>query len=357
MTKFIIRRLLQSIPTFFGVTIIAFLIMVAAPGDPVSLLSFNPTTRPEQRAILAAKLGVSDSVPIQYLRWLLGDDWMRWDSDGDDIADGSFLIALDTNGDGINEPPGDRYGILRGDFGRSFTYKQDPLTLIGQFLPATIELQMVVLTVSITIGIPIGVLAAIWRGGFFDNITRILAVIGNAVPDFWLAFLLIIFLAGPGLGLFPSGGRCAPIRGGCPPIYQRLSYLVLPASVLIVGAIAGWSRYMRAAMLETISSDYIRTARAKGLSNTNVWFKHGLRNALIPVATFLGPVLVGLIGSSVIIERIFSWPGYGRLTLTAVTAQDYPIVMASVVIGALLTILAYLISDVLYAVFDPRIRF
>jgi peptide/nickel transport system permease protein len=339
MWKFIIRRLIQAVPTFFGITILAFTIMVLAPGDPVSILTFDPSVSIEERERLAERLGVNDPVPLQYIRWLVGDDWMRFDTDGD----------------GEPDARGERYGILRGDFGRSFVYGRSPIELITDFLPATIELNITVLVVSIPIGVFIGVLAARFHDGWFDQSSRVLAVVGDAVPGFWLAFILILVF-GRYLDLLPMGGRCAPTRGGCPPIYQRMEYIILPAFVMSLGAISGWSRFMRAAMLDTISGDYIRTARAKGLPTRAIWFHHALRNAIIPMATFLGPVFVSLLGGAVIIETIFAWPGVGRLLLQSVTSQDYPVVMASVVIGSLLTMAGYLISDVLYAVFDPRIR-
>jgi peptide/nickel transport system permease protein len=224
-------------------------------------------------------------------------------------------------------------------------------------LPASMELNIAVLLISIMLGVAIGVLAAIWRGRAFDQATRVLAVIGDAVPSFWLSFIVILVFASPGLGWLPMGDRCAYVRGGgCPPVFERLDYLILPTVVLALGGISVWSRYLRAAMLENINSDYIRTAKAKGLPARTVWFKHALRNALIPMATFIGPAFVGLLGGAVIIEQIFNWPGIGRLTLTALKQQDYPIIMASVVISSILTIIAYLISDILYAIFDPRIR-
>ncbi len=340
MIKFIIRRLIQSIPTFFGITLLSYLIIVAAPGDPVAMMTFDPKISPETRQLMAERLGVNDPWPLQYVRWLVGDDWMRFDS----------------NGDGIRDEPGTRLGILRGDFGQSFRFKEDPLKLISERLPATIELNIATLFISLFVGLAIGVLAAVWRGGKFDSATRILAVVGDAIPEFWLGFMALMIFSAPLLGLFPLGGRCAPTRGGCPPIYDRLEYLILPTIVVSLGGIAGWSRYMRASMLENINSDYIRTAKAKGLSDRVVWFKHGLRNALIPMATFLGPTFVSLLGGSVIIENIFSWPGVGLLLFQSLTSQDYPVIMASVVIGAVLTMIGYMISDILYAVFDPRIR-
>lgn len=339
MTAFIIRRLFQAIPTFFGITILSFTIMVLAPGDPVSILTFGPSTNPLERERMAERLGVNDPIPIQYLRWLIGDDWMR----------------IDTDGDGELDERGERKGILRGDFGRSFVYRRSPLDLIGDFLPATIELNIAVIVVSLPIGMALGVLAARSRGSWFDQSSRVLAVIGDAVPAFWLAFMLILIF-GRYLDVLPMGGRCAPVRGGCPPFYERLQYMVLPVAVMALGGISGWSRFMRASMLESINSDYIRTAYAKGVSDQRVWFYHAFRNAIIPMATFLGPVFVSLLGGAVIIETIFAWPGVGRLLLQSVTSQDYPVIMASVVIGSVLTILGYLISDILYAVFDPRIR-
>ena len=403
MTRFIIRRLIQAIPTFFGITLLAFLIMVLAPGDPISLMFFDPNISQETRAAQEDRLGVNDPLPIQYLRWLVGDDWMTVDEElwyNIRLEDGSegwisdlmmnvdqetgeisltasrqpYREAPSTNAEVIGRISrrdtataevvdtqtftikGDRKGILRGDFGRSFSYRRPPLEMIMERLPATIELNIAVVMVSVTLGVVVGVLSAIWRGRAFDQFSRVLAVVGDSVPSFWLAFMVILLFATPGLGLFPMGERCAHVRGGCPPIYDRLEYLILPTLVLALGGVAGWSRYIRASMLENINSDYIRTAKSKGLPSRLVWFRHALRNALIPMATFLGPTFVGLLGGSVVIEQIFGWPGIGRLTLEALQAQDYPIVMTSVVIGALLTIIAYLISDILYAVFDPRIR-
>lgn len=346
MIKYIIRRLVQAIPTFFGITILSYLIMVAAPGDPVAMMTFDPTIRVEERQRLAERLGVNDPWPVQYLRWLIGDDWMVFDFDEDGIPDERPTHGIDRV----------RYGILRGDFGHSFYLKQPALQLIGERIPATLELGVAVLLVSLSLGIPIGILAAVWRGGRFDQFTRVMAVVGNAVPNFWLGLILILIF-GAWLGVLPMNGRCAPTRGGCPPLFERLEYLILPVTVLAMGGIAGYSRYMRASMLEQISSDYVRTARSKGLPNRIVWFRHGARNAMIPIATFLGPALVGVLGGAVVTEQIFTWPGLGLLLITSIGRQDYPLIMASVVIASILTIVGYILSDVLYAIIDPRIRF
>lgn len=352
MQRYVARRLLQAIPTFFGITIIVYCIM-AISGDPIAILAFDPTMRMDERERLAIRLGVSDPVPIQYLRWLIGDDWM----------------LVDTNADGEVDAYGDNYGILRGDFGSSFKFRgSNPLHLISERLGATIELNVAALLVGYSVAIVIGVLAAVYRGRAFDRYSRIFSVMGDSFPSFWMGLLLIMFfgIALPralepygltdGSPLLPMGGRCPPVRGGCPPLFERLQYLIAPVLVTSFGTVAVLSRLLRAQMLETINSDFIRTARAKGLTSRRVWINHALRNAFIPFTVFLGPLLFGLIGGSVVIERVFSWPGVGLLLLDAAISRDYPVVMASVVISSILSILAYLLSDILLAVFDPRVR-
>jgi peptide/nickel transport system permease protein len=184
-----------------------------------------------------------------------------------------------------------------------------------------------------------------------------MAVLFNAIPAFWLGLILILIF-GSTLGVLPMGNRCeVTLAGGCPVIYQRLNYLLLPALVLAAGPIASYSRFMRASMLETISKDYIRTAQAKGLSSRAVWFRHGARNALIPLATILGPAIAGLLGGAAVVEFIFTWPGLGLLAVRAVIQQDYPIVMATVILTGAATLLGLLLTDILYVYIDPRIRF
>ncbi len=354
MQRYIVRRLMQAIPTLFGITVIVYIIMLLAPGDAVALLTFDPTIRQDERQRLAIKLGVNDPFLVQYLRWLIGDDWMM----------------VDSNADGELDSWGDNYGILRGDFGTSFKFRgSNPLKLIGERLGATLELNIAVVLIGIGNGILIGVLAALKRGRAFDKYSRIFAVLGDSVPVFWFALLAIMLMGivlprmlepygiGSGSPFLPMGGRCPPVRGGCPPVYARLQYLLLPVLVSSLGPIAGWSRFMRASMLETVNSDYIRTALAKGLTSRGVWIRHGLRNAIIPLMVFLGPLIFGLIGGSVIIERIFSWPGIGLLLFDAVVSRDYPVVMASVVVGSVLSLLGYIAADILYALSDPRVRF
>lgn len=354
MTKHIIRRLIQAIPTFFGVTLLSYIIMSLAPGGPATLITFgfNPEGTNNSATIQRTleRYGLNDPWHIQYLTWLTGNDWMWWKNE--------YAVDPDTGEEALVDRPVS-YGILRGDFGDSFFKRQPATDLVAQRLPASFELGVASLLTSLIIGIPLGLLAAIWHRSFFDNSTRILAVVANSVPSFWMGLLLLLLFSFT-LDILPSGNRCDLTvyrREPCPPVYMRLEYLIMPTAVLAFGGIAGYSRFMRTSMLDTVHSDYVRTARSKGLRSRTIWARHAARNSLIPLATFLGPAIVSVIGGAVIIETIFTWPGLGLLFIEAVSARDFPIVMASVVIGSVLTIFAYIISDILYAVFDPRIRF
>lgn len=341
MSKFILRRLFQAVPTLFGVTIISFLLMLAAPGDPVLLITFNPDATPEAREKLRRQLGLDQPPLTQYLYWLVGNDWT--------------MIDVDGNGEG--EVPGVRRGFLRGDLGNSIQHKRPVFELIVERIPATLQLSIVALLFGYLVGIPTGVFSAVNHKGLFDQIARIFAVVGNAVPAFWLGLILIMFFS-VRLNWLPTGGMQS--LTGVPPgqeFADALKHMIMPVLVLSFGTIATVSRFVRAETIEVLGQDYIRTARAKGLSNRLVWWKHGVRNALLPVATFIGPALGGLLGGAVIIEQVFSWPGMGRLVVNAVFQRDYPLVMGSVVFGAILFIIGVLISDILYGLLDPRVRF
>ncbi|MCY4465160.1 MAG: ABC transporter permease [Chloroflexi bacterium] len=374
MTKYIIRRLLQAIPTVFGITLFVFILISLAPGGPVEILAFNNRMKPREKEELKYILGYNDPLLVQYLRWLTGDDWMRWDEDGDGLADGSvFFIdhyapSLDEHGKPMIDeasgepvlkqlPPGNKYGILRGDWGNSVYYKRAALSVLVERLPATLELGLTSLITGFTIGIAIGIVAAVYHSGAFDQVSRVGAVIVDSVPSFGLGLLLILIFAAL-LGILPFGGRCkTTLDDSCPPVTSRLEYLILPTIVLAAGGVSGYSRYMRASMLDVVSQDYIRTACAKGLRERAIWLRHGLRNAFIPIATFLGPSITFLLVGAAITEQIFSWPGVGRLLVQAPGRRDHPIVMIVAVYGALANILGYLLSDILYALIDPRIRF
>jgi peptide/nickel transport system permease protein len=368
MTRHIIRRIIQAIPTLFGVTLLSYLLMTAAPGGPLSFFAFsdpqNMTDAQVER--MEAEFGLNSPWYIQYVRWLTGNlifpvDAAR-NNDGEETT--SSVATSGSAVTGCSISAAEREGILFGDFGCSYRLRRPVADVILEKIPATIELGIASLLVGLVIGVPVGILAAIQRGGIFDNTTRIFAVIGNSVPNFWMGLILLLIFAftlqnADGSGLLPSGGRCPRTREGCGviPIYERLQYMILPVIVLSLGGIAGWSRYMRTSMLETINSDYVRTARAKGLNARVVWMRHAARNALIPLATFLGPAVVFTLSGAVITEQIFSWPGLGRTLIEAVGAQDYPVIMATTVLSAVLTVIAFILSDILYAIFDPRIRF
>ncbi len=356
MRRYIIRRLIQAIPTFLGITILSYALMTAS-GNPVRTLSFRPGRTPDDMERLAARLGVNDPWPVQYVRWLLGDDWMRRDTDGDGIADTAIIIELDADGDGEPDPPGTRRGVLRGDFGNSFVAGRPVMDILTERFPATLELSIAGITLGALIGIAIGIIAAVTRGGMFDNVSRVIAVAFDAIPSFWLSIMLLLIFSVQ-LNIFPIGDRCGfTLEPSCPPIYQRLEYMVLPVFVFATGFIAAYSRIMRASMLDILNKDYILTARAKGLTNRSIWFRHGARNAMIPIATFLGPAITSLLAGAVIIERIFNYPGVGSTALNAALQRDFPVVMATTIYAGLATIIGYLISDMLYAAIDPRIRF
>ena len=374
MTKYIIRRLLQAFPIFIGITILSYILMAISPGGPVEALAFNNRLKPREKLELIYKLGINDSLPAQYLRWLLGDDWMRWDSDGDGLADGAvFFIDLygpvlndkgkpmidEATGELLARPlsPGDQRGILRGDFGASFFFKRPALDVLVERLPATLELGVTALIVGVVLGVSVGILAAVYHGGLFDQLSRVGAVVVNSIPNFGLGLLLLLFF-GSTLQILPLGGRCkTTLDPSCPPLPDRLEYLILPTIVLAAGAVAGYSRIMRSSMLDVVSEDYIRTARAKGLGDRAIWLRHGMRNAFIPIATFLGPSITFLLSGAAITETVFSWPGVGRQAVNAVVQRDYPVVMIVVIYASIANILGYLISDILYGIIDPRIGY
>jgi len=326
MISYIVRRLLQAIPTIFGVTLISFIIMQAAPGDPVQLLTFNPSADAEDRARLVHELCLDRSLPEQYFIWLCGD--LR----------GECTM----------------HGLSRGDFGNSFYGRRPVMEMIGERLPATLELTATALVMGGVIGLIVGVLSAVNRGSAFDNIARFFSVVFDAIPSFWLGLLLIMYFSVE-LRWLPVGGR-TPLNVETITLADRIRHLAMPSIVLAVTWVALMSRYMRAETLEVIRQDYIRTAKAKGVSKFRVYFYHTARNALIPIVTILGPAITGLVAGAVVIERIFSWPGLGRLTVDAVSSRDYPVVMASVIIGSILVIFGNLLSDILLVLVDPRIR-
>jgi peptide/nickel transport system permease protein len=339
MHVFILRRLIGAVPVLFGVTIISFLLILAAPGDPVSQLAFTPNATPEGLEQQRRLLGLDQPPLTRYLYWLIGNEF-TW---------------IDVNNDGTPDVQGKRRGLLRGDLGQSITYERPVLDLIVERIPATLRLTVPAFLIIYILGIAIGLLSAVNHNGWFDQLARVLSVLGTVVPGFWLALILIIIFSVQ-LRWLPLTGMRDVTNTGDVSIGEMIPYMILPISVLSFGGIGSLIRYVRASALEVLKQDYIRTARAKGLSNRTIWWRHIIRNALLPVATLIGPAISGMLSGAVIIETVFSWPGMGRLSIQAALSRDYPLVMGFVLIGAVLYMIGLIISDVLYGLLDPRIR-
>lgn len=342
MFKYFQRRLLQAVPTFFGVTLLVFLIILAAPGDPIDMITWglnsDQETAKELKETMRRQLGLDRPPLEQYLYWMIGNDWTTVDDDGDGIKTRK------------------RYGLLRGDLGDSIKQKKPVTDLIVQRIPATLRLGVAALILGYLMGIALGVLAAVFHRTWLDQMIRIISVVGNAVPAFWLGLLLIIVFGVQLKWLPMSGMEDITRRGGEFDLGDALSHMILPVSVLSLNTIAFISRFTRTQMLETLQQDYIRTAYAKGLQTRLVWLRHALKNSLLPAATFFGPAIGILLAGAVIIEQVFQWPGMGKLVIDAVIQRDYPLVMGSVVVASVMFIIGVLISDALYVVLDPRIR-
>jgi len=317
MATFALRRLIQAIPTFFGITLITFALIRLAPGDPLSLLVFGATDlTAEDYAALRRSYGLDQPIPVQYLSWL--------------------------------------GRTLSGDFGQSFLYRRPVIQMIAASLPNTLQLSALALLVAVVVGVPLGVIAARYRGTFVDQLIRILSVAGHAIPPFWFGLLFILVLSVQ-FHLFPVGGMLTIGKGEWD-IADRLAHLVGPVLTLSLVCIANYSRYMRTETLDILGQDFIRTAQAKGLRERTVLYVHALRNALLPIITALGGLLAFLISGSVVVEQVFAWPGMGRMTFEAARSKDYPIVMAVVVISSALLLVSYILRDVAYGVADPRVR-
>jgi peptide/nickel transport system permease protein len=322
LSGYILKRILFMVPLLLGITLVCFFVMHLAPGLPTDLQTqMNPKSSIEMKERLKTMYELDKPVHEQYWSWLKK--------------------------------------LSRGDLGISFSSDHRPVAAkIMERLPITIILEFLSLIIIIAIAVPIGVLSAVHQDSVFDKVTGVLVFIGFAVPTFWLALLLMIFF-GIHLGWLPISGLRSLNYEYLTPWAQfvdLVKHLVLPIFISAFGGLAGLSRYMRANMLEVIRQDYIMTARAKGLSERDVIYKHALRNALLPAITILGLSIPGLIGGSVIFETIFAIPGMGQLFYMSVMARDYPTVMGILLIGAILTLLGNLIADVSYALADPRIR-
>ncbi len=346
MTSYITRRLIQTIGLLFLLSVILFTLVNLAPGGPLAGQGRNRHISPEKVEQLKRQFGLDKPLPTQYLIWLVGNDWME----------------VDTNGDGMNDAHGARLGILRGDFGFSFRTRQPVLIEIGQRLSNTIYLMSVTMLAALLLAIPIGIISALRQYSKFDITFTTLAFAGQAIPEFWLGMILILifyaWLKNPFTGepLLPPGGIQSINTAGFQ-LGDRTSHLLLPVITGALGWIAWYSRFLRSSMLDVVHKDYLRTARAKGLPNRMVLYKHALRNALIPVVTMLALDLPILFSGAVFVETIFAWPGMGRLYYTAAQQRDYPVLMAILIISAAFIILSNLVADLLYGYLDPRVRY
>lgn len=344
MTTYILRRLIQTVGLLFLLSIILFALVNLTPGGPLSAYG-GRRIRPEKVESLKRQFGLDKPIPVQYLYWLAGNDW----------------IKVDTNGDGIADEPGSRKGILRGDFGFSYRTRQPVLEEIGLRLPNTIYLMSITMLTALVIAIPIGIYSAIKQYSLFDFLATTFSFAGQAIPEFWLGLLFILifytWVRNPWTGepLLPPGGMFTLDSGFS--LSDRISHLILPVLTGTLGWIAWYSRFLRSSFLEILPLNYLKSARARGLPERTVIYKHALSNALIPVVTLLALDLPYIFTGAVLIETIFSWPGMGRLYYQAAVERDYPLLMAVLIIGAAFIILCNLIADILYGYLDPRVRY
>ena len=304
MTAFLVRRLVRTIVVLWGVTTIVF-VVTRLSGDPIALIVPPEAPRAEIERV-RAQFGFDRPLPVQY---------------------GIFI----------------RRAVV-GDFGQSIRQRQPAMRLAVDRLPATLQLAAWSFLFAVVVGVPLGIIAGVRPRSLWDNVTMTVAVVGQAVPTFYLGILLIIFVA-VRLGWLPVGGR------------GDWKTLVLPVVTLGTYAMASIARLTRSAMLEVMSQDYVRTARAKGLSEWAVTLRHGFRNALIPIVTIMGLQFGTLLGGAVVTETIFAWPGLGLLAINGIGSRDYPVVQAAVFLAAVSFVIINLVVDLLYSQLDPRIRY
>lgn len=304
MTKYLLKRLWQSMIAIFGITVVVFVILHLT-GDPVELM-VSPTTPQEQMDILREQLGYNDPLHIQYIRYIKG--------------------------------------LLVGDFGTSYYYHEPALKVVLERVPATMELACTALLISVLLGIPAGIISAIKRNSFTDSVIRILALLGQCLPAFWLGIMLIMLFSVK-LGWLPTGGN-----------EEGWKSLIMPAFTLGLFSAATICRLLRSNMIEVMSKEYIDVAKAKGLRSYVVIMKHAFKNAFSSILTMLGMQFASLLGGSVITETVFAWPGVGRLVIQSIQSSDFAVVQCIVFLMAMVFVVTNLIVDLLYSVINPRVR-
>jgi peptide/nickel transport system permease protein len=343
MTRYVVRRILQAIPLLFIISLILFFLMNKV-GDPIATMGGRSITRSADRERLTRQLGLDKPIVVQYIFWLIGNDWTKSDLDGDGIA----------------ETPGTRKGILRGDFGTSLVNRGKPVTtLIRERLGNTLLLMVTAEILIITGALLIGIYSALKQYSNLDNFMTGVLFIGYSMPIFFIALLLQsifgVWFKKWGLPYLPTVGMFDPSVGKTP--LQVAWHMVLPVLTISIISFAAYSRYIRSTMLETLNQDYIRTAKSKGLPRREVVYVHALKNAALPIVTVIGLDLPLLLGGALVTERIFAWPGMGRLFLDHVARADTPVVMGILMLIAVAVVVFQIITDIVYAWLDPRIRY
>ena len=322
MLNYIFKRFLSLIPLLIGITLISFTVIHLAPGRPTdTLTNLNPKVSLEARAKLNKLYGLDKPLLTQYKNWLIR--------------------------------------FIKLDFGESFLDGRNVIDKIKERLPVTLFINIASIILILLIGIPLGVIGSIKQESWVDKSITVFVFIGFAIPSFWLALILMDLFCIK-LGWLPVLGITSldfENFGFFEKIIDLTRHLALPIAIFVLGGLAGISRYMRQSMIETLNKPYILAAKAKGLSQHVIIYKHALRNSLLPIITLLGLSIPGLISGSVIIESVFAIPGMGRLFFESVMSRDYPVIMGILTIGAILTMLGNLLADICYATADPRIRY
>lgn len=313
MSTYIARRLVQVVPVLLLVSAIVFFVFRVIPGD-VAVVRLGEGADPESVAQMRTTLGLDRPLYVQYAEWL--------------------------------------GGALRGDLGTSYINEQTVLSLVGQTLPATLELALLGVLLALALSLPVGILSALYRGTWIDHVSRLLAMAGFCMPRYWLAVLLILAFA-LAIPVFPAAGYADLLTN---PV-ENLRHAALPVLALGLTLASVQMRFLRSSLLDVIGQDYVRTAHAKGLDQRAVILRHALKNALIPFVTVVGLEFGSLLGGLVVVEQIFAWPGIGWLMIQAISSRDYAVVQGAVLVVAAGVVLINLVVDVLYAVIDPRIRY
>ena len=324
MLRYILKRLLQAIPLLVGIATITFVMVHLAPGDPMDMYMeqrFQRDVDPQVIELLRKKYGLDQPLPVQYVKWV--------------------------------------GNIARGDFGESFRYRRPVASLIAERVPYTLQLAVLALFFDALIGITLGIISAIRQYSRTDRTITVGSLVMYSIPNFWLALMLVLVFS-VNLRWFPTSQTRSldyELLSAGGKLVDRLWHLALPVFVLGVASAAGTARFMRNKLLDVLSEEYVVGARARGLSERAVILHHALRNALIPIVTIYGLALPFLLGGAVLIEKVFAWPGMGLLAVEAIGARDYPVILATSMIAAVLVVLGNLLADVAYALVDPRVSY